>query len=211
MPISTATLNEILDTLVNTYDLKKDDLVLTLAAKDLLPKKMVTYDDIYASKKAKEFAEANNITPTGTGSAKNGKLTIADLKKLSKTDVEIVNITPAAKKLVDDHDLDISLITGTGDNGRIITKDVNAFLSKPKEKPNITAQAQALADKYGFDTRFITGTGDNGRIKISDVEAFKKMNDSDNDSDDDKPKKPKKPKKKKNKHSDSDNDSDDDN
>jgi pyruvate dehydrogenase E2 component (dihydrolipoamide acetyltransferase) len=82
---------------------------------------------------------------------------------------ERIKASPLAKKLAQEKDLDISLITGTGPEGRITKKDVLAFeLSAPRVK--ISPVAKKMADEMGIDPGSIKGTGPGGRITKEDVE-----------------------------------------
>jgi pyruvate dehydrogenase E2 component (dihydrolipoamide acetyltransferase) len=82
---------------------------------------------------------------------------------------ERLKASPLAKKLAQEKDLDISLITGTGPEGRITKKDVLAFeLSAPRVK--ISPVAKKMADEMGLDASTIKGSGPGGRITKEDVE-----------------------------------------
>ena len=82
---------------------------------------------------------------------------------------ERIKASPLAKKLAQEKDLDISLITGTGPEGRITRKDVLAFeLSAPRVK--ISPVAKKMADEMGIDPGTIKGSGPGGRITKEDVE-----------------------------------------
>ena len=82
---------------------------------------------------------------------------------------ERIKASPLAKKLAQEKDLDISLITGTGPEGRITKKDVLAFeLSAPRVK--ISPVAKKMADEMGLDASTIKGSGPGGRITKEDVE-----------------------------------------
>ena len=82
---------------------------------------------------------------------------------------ERIKASPRAKKLAQEKDLDISLITGTGPEGRITKKDVLAFeLSAPRVK--ISPVAKKMADELGLDASTIKGSGPGGRITKEDVE-----------------------------------------
>lgn len=82
---------------------------------------------------------------------------------------ERIKASPLAKKLAQEKDLDISLITGTGPEGRITKKDVLAFeLSAPRVK--ISPVAKKMADEMGLDASTIKGSGPGGRITKEDVD-----------------------------------------
>ena len=76
---------------------------------------------------------------------------------------ERIKASPLAKKLAQEKDLDISLITGTGPEGRITKKDVLAFeLSAPRVK--ISPVAKKMADEMGLDASTIKGSGPGGEL-----------------------------------------------
>jgi pyruvate dehydrogenase E2 component (dihydrolipoamide acetyltransferase) len=82
---------------------------------------------------------------------------------------ERIKASPLAKKLAQEKDLDISLISGTGPEGRITKKDVLAFeASAPRVK--ITPVAKKMADEMGIDAAVIQGSGPGGKITKEDVE-----------------------------------------
>ena len=51
------------------------------------------------------------------------------------SDVDLSGLSPAVRRLVDEHDLDPSAITGTGKDGRILKGDVLAFIEAGAEEP----------------------------------------------------------------------------
>ena len=91
-----------------------------------------------------------------------------------------VPISPYAKKLAAERDIDYTRITASGPGGRIIARDIEAATSvqSPKESvpfvgANIEPLAAALAVKYGIDTSDIRGTGPDAQIRVDDIEAFR--------------------------------------
>ena len=52
-----------------------------------------------------------------------------------RSDVDLSGLSPAVRRLVDEHDLDPSAITGTGKDGRILKGDVLAFMDTEAEAP----------------------------------------------------------------------------
>jgi pyruvate dehydrogenase E2 component (dihydrolipoamide acetyltransferase) len=82
---------------------------------------------------------------------------------------ERIKASPLAKRLAQEKDLDISLITGTGPEGRITKKDVLAFeVSAPRVK--ISPVAKKMAAEMALDASMIQGSGPGGRITKEDVE-----------------------------------------
>ena len=139
MATSAAKLAQIIDA-VHSMDseLTKEQVYQKLNELQLLPKKMTAVKtlkpkpvtdktSIFATKISKQFAENHNIIISGTGSGKDGKFTMADLKKFLKeqsTKDLKPKISPAALKISQDKNIDISDIKGSGLNGLILVKDL---------------------------------------------------------------------------------------
>jgi len=79
--------------------------------------------------------------------------------------------SPRAKRVAQEHGLDIRLLAGmgTGPNGRIVEKDVLNFLAKAEAPPKVTPLAEKVATDLGVDLGAITGTGPGGKIVREDV------------------------------------------
>jgi pyruvate/2-oxoglutarate dehydrogenase complex dihydrolipoamide acyltransferase (E2) component len=153
-----------------------------LAKKELLPKKLLSKDkgskkedSIFASKKAQEIAEEHNVTPTGTGSGKNGKFTLADVNKFLTIPTKTkTNISPKALEHANANGLSIVGRTGSGVNGNITLKDVKEWLATDKEEETLKispraeqeAKAQGISDK---EIAKIKGSGTDGRILLEDI------------------------------------------
>ncbi|QGQ45136.1 dihydrolipoamide acetyltransferase family protein [Metabacillus sediminilitoris] len=75
--------------------------------------------------------------------------------------------TPAARKLAEDNQLDLRMITGSGPLGRIQKMDVENYLARPRQK--ITPLAKKVADDQGIDIHGVTGTGTRGKIVKDDI------------------------------------------
>lgn len=89
---------------------------------------------------------------------------------------ERLRISPVARKLAEDRDLDPATIQGTGPGGRITKEDVlqaatavSAPPSSPGERLKISPIARKLAEEYGIDPAPVTGTGPGGRITKDDI------------------------------------------
>lgn len=81
---------------------------------------------------------------------------------------ERVMASPLAKKLAEEADIDISMISGTGPDGRIVKEDVENYLASNKVR--ISPVAKKMADAAGLDLAAIIGSGANGKIMKEDVE-----------------------------------------
>jgi pyruvate dehydrogenase E2 component (dihydrolipoamide acetyltransferase) len=83
-----------------------------------------------------------------------------------------VFISPRAKRLVNEKNLDIAGITPTGGDGvRIIEKDIINYLGK---LPKATPVAHNMAAQAGIDLAGISGTGPKGTVTKADVEQVLK-------------------------------------
>jgi pyruvate dehydrogenase E2 component (dihydrolipoamide acetyltransferase) len=86
-------------------------------------------------------------------------------------------ISPAARRLLEEHHLDASQVRGSGPNGRITRDDVAAAVEQGTP-PVIDAGAvplspvvRRLLDQHEIDPSTLRGTGPNGRLTRVDVEA----------------------------------------
>ena len=182
MATSAATVQTIIDTLATDYKFSVEDAMTKLAKKELLPKKLLSKDkvskkedSIFASKKAQEIAEEHNVTPTGTGSGKNGKFTLADVNKFLTIPTKTkTNISPKALEYANANGLSIVGRTGSGANGNITLKDVKEWLATDKEEEplKISPRAEQEAKAQGISDKEITkikGSGTDGRILLEDI------------------------------------------
>lgn len=86
MSISYDKLNELLFAISIEYKIDMDSLVGSLDKMNLIPKKKSSKDNttdkkVFDNKRAKEFAEANNISVDGIiGTGRGGLITIKDIK-----------------------------------------------------------------------------------------------------------------------------------
>jgi len=79
-----------------------------------------------------------------------------------------VKISPAAKKLALEHNIDLTELVGSGPNGRIVLDDVKAYLEK-RDKVKTTPAAAKLADELGVDLSQIEK---DDRIRKEDVYQY---------------------------------------
>ena len=164
----------------------KDKAMELLAAKDLLPKKLIPSKNSkfsFASKVAQEFAEENNLTEDElssiNGSAKNGAITKADIKKyVDKPKLKTNNASKQAIELATKHGIIITSIVGTGTNGNITVKDVQKVI-KDKESDDNDINISQAAKLYAMekdislkDLSKVKGSGTGDRILKTDVEKY---------------------------------------
>lgn len=79
-------------------------------------------------------------------------------------------ITPRAKKLAKDEEIEYSNILGTGPKGLIIEEDVIEAIKNPAKKIKSTPVAGKMAKEHGIDMAEISGSGVHGRISKEDIE-----------------------------------------
>jgi hypothetical protein len=161
-----------------------DEVMLELASRELLPKKLLPKPKIekevvvsmFASKQAEAAAIQGKLElELGRGSGKQGKYTLADVKNL----LEGPKQKPALQ-LANENGITIAGVVGSGHEGRIVLKDIQALLdSKDKDtvEISITPQALKLLESAGCsknDLIGIPGSGKEGKLMQRDVEAFLK-------------------------------------
>jgi pyruvate dehydrogenase E2 component (dihydrolipoamide acetyltransferase) len=87
-----------------------------------------------------------------------------------------VNASPVARRLADEHGVDLTQVKGTGPGGRIGKADVERCLAQREAErpPRVDASpvAKRLADERGVDLAQVKGTGPGRRIGKADVEAW---------------------------------------
>ena len=83
-------------------------------------------------------------------------------------------VTPVARRLVRQHDIDLADVQGTGPSGRITEEDVRQAVEAreagPSPRVQVVPRARHLADQNSIDLGQVRGTGPNGRITVADVE-----------------------------------------
>ena len=87
------------------------------------------------------------------------------------------HVSPLARKIAAELDVDLTKLTGTGPGGMISGEDVEhaaakATISLPKEETRIRISplARKLAEGKGIDLSAIKGTGPGGAIDLADIE-----------------------------------------
>lgn len=75
--------------------------------------------------------------------------------------------TPIARRLAEEHGIDLKDIVGTGPKGRIQKADVERYITNMKKK--ITPLAKKIAEDKQVDYSGITGSGARGKIVKADV------------------------------------------
>ena len=89
-----------------------------------------------------------------------------------QTMIERIKVSPAARKLAQQHSIDLSQLRGSGPGGRIVIEDVQRYIDSPKltpERIKASPLAKRLAIEHGIDLVTVAGTGSGGRIVRDDV------------------------------------------
>lgn len=112
-----------------------------------------------------------NEVGVGEGQEENKKAVEAKVEETKKAEGKKdkrIKISPAAKKLALEHNIDISEIVGTGPNGRIVLDDVKKYIEK-KDKIKTTPAAAKVAEKLDVD---LSQINKEDRIRKEDVYQF---------------------------------------
>ena len=83
-----------------------------------------------------------------------------------------VQVTPTARRLARQWDVDLGQVEGTGPGGRITEADVRMVFEAPGSRPQVQVvpTARRLATEQGIDLHQVPGSGPGGRILVEDVE-----------------------------------------
>lgn len=84
-----------------------------------------------------------------------------------------LKVSPAARRLASELNVDLAGLTGTGQDGAITLSDVEQAAAKTAvpERIKISPVAQRMAEDLGLDLAAITGTGPGGAISKKDVQC----------------------------------------
>lgn len=200
MATSADKLATIIETLSKEYKFSNDNAIKFLSEEELLPKKLLPKEtketkgeNVWASKKAQELAEAHGVVfrHSGNGSGKNGKYTLADVeRKMVKPSKQKLLVSPNALNLANDHKISLVGMKGSGKDGRIILEDVKKLITKKEDSDeddlNITPRALLHSQELGItqeELENLHGSGKEGRILIDDIKKYKSSSDEEANSD----------------------------
>ena len=189
---SAAQLTLIIDELLaSQWDKKLDrhEAFSLLESKGLLPAKLKPKPSkpskpvsLFASQAAEDAAaEAELKIPEDfTGTSKDGKITVKDVKDLCKKNEVKVNASPAAKAFASANGLSIEDFTGSGPDGKVLMSDLKLLecckkVKKASTSPKLTPKAKKLVEKWQLDeddVKEVTGTGAGGSVKESDLKEL---------------------------------------
>ena len=84
-------------------------------------------------------------------------------------------VTPVARRLARQEDIDLAGVKGTGPNGRITEDDVRQAIVESqqagaKTPAQVVPRARHLARQNDIDISQVSGSGPNGRVTVADVE-----------------------------------------
>lgn len=204
MATSADKLATIIETLSKEYNFSNDNSIKFLSEQELLPKKLLPKEtketkgeNVWASKKAQELADAHGVVfrHSGNGSGKNGKYTLADVqRKMEKPSKQKLLVSPNALNLANEHKISLVGMKGSGKDGRIILEDVKKLITKKEDSDeddlNITPRALLHAQEIGVtqeELENLHGSGKEGRILVDDIKKYKSSSDEEaqsNHSDD---------------------------
>ncbi|MFC2159982.1 2-oxo acid dehydrogenase subunit E2 [Actinomycetota bacterium] len=93
-----------------------------------------------------------------------------------------IKISPLARKIAGEKNIDITTIKGSGPRGRIVKEDIEKILAgvgktdAPRQRIKISPLARKTAKEMGIDwkTESITGSGPGGRIIKEDIVSYNK-------------------------------------
>ena len=97
--------------------------------------------------------------------------TSVTVPKVPTAEPGFVRASPAARRLAQEHNIDLSTVKGTGPEGRITEADVRLRVEQEaqKRKVPISPLARSLAGELRIDVTAIEGTGPGGHIMVEDV------------------------------------------
>jgi len=186
---SAAQLTLIIDELLASKCLDQAQAFSLLESKGLLPAKLKPKPlkpskpiSRFASQAAEDAAEAEGFSAEDfTGSSKNGKITVKDVKDFAKKNEVKVNASPAAKAFASANGLVVGDFTGSGPDGKVLVSDLKPT-EKVVDKPwpsrpafKLSSGAKKLVEKWQIDEddlKEVTGTGIGGSIKQGDLKEL---------------------------------------
>lgn len=163
MAISCEKFSQMLEVISKEHNIEIQALFASLETKELLPKKMMMSKSSvqkekgpYDNKRAKDFAEANGVCIKDiTGTGRDGRITVADMKKL--VDVKVnpgtAKISAAAAKLAEENGVDISTIVPSGKRGDILLKDVKKAIEDAPTQPIVVEEDEPVLEEQSGDDK----------------------------------------------------------
>jgi pyruvate dehydrogenase E2 component (dihydrolipoamide acetyltransferase) len=84
-----------------------------------------------------------------------------------------VFVSPAARRVAREHQVELASIKGSGPNGRIVKRDVLMCGEAKPDKIRISPLAREIISETGIDPVYVNGSGENAKIVKKDVENIK--------------------------------------
>lgn len=88
----------------------------------------------------------------------------------------VAEISPVAKRLADEHGIDLSRVTGSGRGGRIMREDVEALLTPMVNGGRVRAlpKVKKAAREAGIDLALVPPTGTHGQVTFADLIQYQR-------------------------------------
>jgi pyruvate dehydrogenase E2 component (dihydrolipoamide acetyltransferase) len=85
-----------------------------------------------------------------------------------------LKVSPIARRLAQEHQIDLATIVGRGPQGRIVEADVQAAIQARQAVPPVKASpiAKKLAREHNIDLAGVRGSGPEGRIVEADIQRL---------------------------------------
>jgi pyruvate dehydrogenase E2 component (dihydrolipoamide acetyltransferase) len=137
-------------------------------------------DEVFAEPAAKEPGEDIKKQEPEVARKETGKTALMEHEEEIPEDEDKIKISPLARKMASENNVDISMIEGSGPRGRIVKKDVEEYMasagSMEEKKIKISPRARKKAKELGIDWKSakVEGSGPGGRIVESDILAYSK-------------------------------------
>ncbi len=123
------------------------------------------------------IAEPGETVPRPTATAPTQRTAVATpvaTGTVAPSDGGRPQVTPVARRLARENDVDLGQVRGTGPSGRVTETDVRAVVTARQtsvaEPAQVVPRARQLARQRGVDLAGVQGTGPNCRILVEDVE-----------------------------------------
>lgn len=127
-----------------------------------------------------EVASAREPVPSTITSPESSVLPVSSAEarlEVQTPSSERINASPVARRLAQEHGIDLIQVKGTGSGGRIGKADIEAYLTQREieqtVRVNASPVARRLAREHGIDLTQVKGTGPDRRIVKKDVEAWR--------------------------------------
>ncbi len=111
------------------------------------------------------------------GSAQDRPVVQSSAKPTPALNVASVEVSPVARRMAEEHGLELSSVTGTGPGGKIMRQDVERLVATPPAKSSngkhgilALPKVRQAARQLGVNLTDITPTGRHGDITLADVQ-----------------------------------------